>query len=52
MNDNAPMKVVTVWPWHYGEPALYILHFLSVLIVIKYLYCLNPTVPFGSSINC
>ena len=24
MSDNAPAKVVTVWPWHYDEPALYI----------------------------
>ena len=23
--DNAPTKVVTVWSWHCGEPALYIL---------------------------
>ena len=25
MSDNAPAKVVTVSPWHYGEPALYIM---------------------------
>ena len=25
MSDNAPATVVTVWLWHYDEPALYIL---------------------------
>ena len=25
MSDNAPAKFVTVWPWHYDEPALYIM---------------------------
>ena len=25
MSDNRPAKVFTVWPWHYDEPALYIL---------------------------
>ena len=25
MSDDAPAKVVTVWPWHYDEPALYLL---------------------------
>ena len=28
MSDNAPAKVVTVWPWHYDEPALYIMQIL------------------------
>ena len=23
LSDNAPAKVVTVWPWHYDKPALY-----------------------------
>ena len=49
MSDNAPVKVVTVWPCHYDEPALYILQF--AMTVINYLCCLNPTVPFGSSID-
>ena len=22
VSDYAPAKVVTVWPWHYNEPAL------------------------------
>ena len=25
MSDNVPAKVTTVWPWHYDEPALYIM---------------------------
>ena len=25
MSDNAPVKFITVWPWHHDEPALYIL---------------------------
>ena len=56
MSDNAPAKIVTVWPWHYGGPALYMtyIHYaksILMLIVINYLYCLNPAVPFGSSID-
>ena len=50
MSDNAPAKVVTVWPWHYDEPALYI-YAKSMRIVINYLRCLKPTVPCGSSID-
>ena len=25
MSYNAPAKFITVWPWHYGEPARYIM---------------------------
>ena len=25
MSDNAPAKFVTMWPWHFNEPALYIM---------------------------
>ena len=25
ISDNALAKVATLWPWHYDEPALYIL---------------------------
>ena len=25
MSDSAPAKVVTVWPWHYDEPVIYIM---------------------------
>ena len=48
-NYNVPPKVISVWPWHYGESALYTMQ--SMLIVINYLSCLNPTVPFGFSID-
>ena len=23
MSDNTPTKLITVWPWHRDEPALY-----------------------------
>ena len=50
MTDNAQAKVVTVWPWHYDEPALFIMQ-SQCKPVINHLSCLNPTVPFGSSIG-
>ena len=25
MSDNTPAKVAIVWPWHYDDPALYIM---------------------------
>ena len=25
MSDSAPAKIVTVWPWHYDEPVIYIM---------------------------
>ena len=45
MSDNTPAKFLTVWPWHHDEPALYI------LCKVKANSNLNPTAPFGSSID-
>ena len=49
MSNNAPVKVLAVWPWHYGEPALYIMESQSSSNILFVL--LNPKVPFGSSMD-
>ena len=45
MSDNLPAKVVTILPWQYMMNHAYFVK--SMLTVISYLCCLNPTVPFG-----